>query len=217
MKQFFNIFVKCMHLKCFGTWDFVASSCAHSFTIWNPSANLKLIHSFLNKVPPRWIVEPTDKAFAQGSEAKIECKADGFPKPQISWKKAPGKSKIEGRFKKSMESNEQQHEYLTGSTPNDYRDIRSNNYVRIEDGTLSIGNIQKSSEGYYLCEASNGIGAGLSAVIFVSVQGNWFSDSCFLKFIFLTKTLSCSPSSIWNQIQKSNCSSRRTGRPSVWS
>lgn len=59
-----------------------------------------------------------------------------------------------------------------GSTPNDYRDIRSNNYVRIEDGTLSIGNIQKSSEGYYLCEASNGIGAGLSAVIYVSVQGN---------------------------------------------
>ena len=60
---------------------------------------------------------------------------------------------------------------ITGSTPNDYRDIRSNNYVRIEDGTLSIGNIQKSHEGYYLCEASNGIGAGLSAVIFVSVQG----------------------------------------------
>ena len=41
-------------------------------------------------VPPRWIVEPTDKAFAQGTEAKIECKADGFPKPQIFWKKAPG-------------------------------------------------------------------------------------------------------------------------------
>ena len=58
-----------------------------------------------------------------------------------------------------------------GNTPNDYRDIRSNNYVRIEDGTLSIGNIQKSSEGYYLCEASNGIGAGLSAVILISVQG----------------------------------------------
>ena len=62
-----------------------------------------------------------------------------------------------------------------GNTPNDYRDIRSNNYVRIEDGTLSIGNIQKSSEGYYLCEASNGIGAGLSAVIFVSVQGTPFN------------------------------------------
>jgi hypothetical protein len=42
-------------------------------------------------VPPRWILEPTDKAFAQGSNAKVECKADGFPKPQVTWKKAAGK------------------------------------------------------------------------------------------------------------------------------
>lgn len=75
--------------------------------------------------------------------------------------------------------------YLTGSTPNDYRDIRSNNYVRIEDGTLSIGNIQKSSEGYYLCEASNGIGAGLSAVIFVSVQGNSLQVLSIFTILFI--------------------------------
>lgn len=42
-------------------------------------------------VPPRWILEPTDKAFAQGSNAKVECKADGFPKPQVTWKMAVGK------------------------------------------------------------------------------------------------------------------------------
>lgn len=41
-------------------------------------------------VPPRWILEPTDKAFAQGSDAKVECKADGFPKPQVTWKRAEG-------------------------------------------------------------------------------------------------------------------------------
>lgn len=41
-------------------------------------------------VPPRWILEPTDKAFAQGSDAKVECKADGFPKPVVTWKKATG-------------------------------------------------------------------------------------------------------------------------------
>lgn len=46
---------------------------------------------FLESVPPRWILEPTDKAFAQGSNAKVECKSDGFPKPQISWKMAVGK------------------------------------------------------------------------------------------------------------------------------
>jgi hypothetical protein len=44
----------------------------------------------LDAVPPRWILEPTDKAFAQGSNAKVECKADGFPKPQVTWKKAAG-------------------------------------------------------------------------------------------------------------------------------
>lgn len=33
-----------------------------------------------------------------------------------------------------------------------------------------INNIQKNNEGYYLCEAVNGIGSGLSAVVMISVQ-----------------------------------------------
>ncbi|XP_063893548.1 cell adhesion molecule Dscam1 isoform X17 [Helicoverpa armigera] len=99
------------------------------------------------KVPPRWIIEPTDKAFAQGSDAKVECKADGFPKPQVTWKRAEG------------------------DTPGDYKDLKPNNpNVKVEDGTLTIANIQKTNEGYYLCEAVNGIGSGLSAVILISVQ-----------------------------------------------
>ncbi|XP_072939075.1 cell adhesion molecule Dscam1 isoform X7 [Epargyreus clarus] len=99
------------------------------------------------KVPPRWILEPTDKAFAQGSDAKVECKADGFPKPQVTWKRAEG------------------------DTPGDYKDLKPNNpNVKVEDGTLTIANIQKTNEGYYLCEAVNGIGSGLSAVILISVQ-----------------------------------------------
>lgn len=53
--------------------------------------SLFIIPISLKTVPPRWILEPTDKAFAQGSNAKVECKSDGFPKPQIVWKKAVGK------------------------------------------------------------------------------------------------------------------------------
>ncbi|XP_017867842.1 PREDICTED: Down syndrome cell adhesion molecule-like protein Dscam2 isoform X46 [Drosophila arizonae] len=98
------------------------------------------------KVPPRWILEPTDKAFAQGSDAKVECKADGFPKPQVTWKKA------------------------VGDTPGEYKDLKKSDNIRVEEGTLHIDNIQKTNEGYYLCEAINGIGSGLSAVIMVSVQ-----------------------------------------------
>ncbi|XP_065340857.1 cell adhesion molecule Dscam1 isoform X13 [Cloeon dipterum] len=98
-------------------------------------------------VPPRWILEPTDKAFAQASNAKVECKADGFPKPQVTWKKA------------------------AGVVPGDYKDFKANDpNVKVEDGTLSISDIQKANEGYYLCEATNGIGSGLSAVMLISVQ-----------------------------------------------
>lgn len=62
---------------------------------------------------------------------------------------------------------------FVGDTPGDYTDLKlSNPDISVEDGTLSINNIQKTNEGYYLCEAVNGIGAGLSAVIFISVQGN---------------------------------------------
>ncbi|XP_044595963.1 Down syndrome cell adhesion molecule-like protein Dscam2 isoform X30 [Cotesia glomerata] len=103
--------------------------------------------SLVVNVPPRWILEPTDKAFAQGSDARVECKADGFPKPQVTWKRA------------------------AGDTPGDYTDLKLNNPdISVEDGTLSINNIQKTNEGYYLCEAVNGIGSGLSAVILISVQ-----------------------------------------------
>ncbi|XP_014244424.1 Down syndrome cell adhesion molecule-like protein Dscam2 isoform X2 [Cimex lectularius] len=103
--------------------------------------------SLLVNVPPRWIIEPTDKAFAQGSDAKVECKADGFPKPSVTWKRA------------------------SGDSPGDYKDLKPNNPdVKVDDGTLYIHNIQKTNEGYYLCEAVNGIGSGLSAVIMISVQ-----------------------------------------------
>jgi len=46
--------------------------------------------------------------------------------------------------------------------PGEYKDLRQNDSsVRAdEDGNLIIENIQKNNEGYYLCEAINGIGAG---------------------------------------------------------
>lgn len=74
-----------------------------------------------------------------------------------------------------------------GDTPGDYTDLKlSNPDISVEDGTLSINNIQKTNEGYYLCEAVNGIGAGLSAVIFISVQGN--------KYVTISAPLALIPS-----------------------
>ncbi|XP_030242133.1 Down syndrome cell adhesion molecule-like protein Dscam2 isoform X43 [Drosophila navojoa] len=112
----------------------------------NAAGSSEYVAELQVNVPPRWILEPTDKAFAQGSDAKVECKADGFPKPQVTWKKA------------------------VGDTPGEYKDLKKSDNIRVEEGTLHIDNIQKTNEGYYLCEAINGIGSGLSAVIMVSVQ-----------------------------------------------
>ncbi|XP_046591193.1 Down syndrome cell adhesion molecule-like protein Dscam2 isoform X10 [Neodiprion lecontei] len=131
------------------TIDSVAARHAGEYTCSASNAAGFVTHSatLTVNVPPRWILEPTDKAFAQGSDARVECKADGFPRPQVTWKRA------------------------AGETPGDYKDLKlSNPDISIEDGTLSINNIQKTNEGYYLCEAVNGIGAGLSAVILISVQ-----------------------------------------------
>ncbi|XP_022815108.1 Down syndrome cell adhesion molecule-like protein Dscam2 isoform X26 [Spodoptera litura] len=119
----------------------------YTCVVKNDAGTMNYTAELFVNVPPRWIIEPTDKAFAQGSDAKVECKADGFPKPQVTWKRAEG------------------------DTPGDYKDLKPNNpNVKVEDGTLTIANIQKTNEGYYLCEAVNGIGSGLSAVILISVQ-----------------------------------------------
>lgn len=71
-----------------------------------------------------------------------------------------------------------------GVVPGDYKDFKVNDpNVKVEDGTLSITDIQKSNEGYYLCEATNGIGSGLSAVMLISVQGNFVAH--FILFLVL--------------------------------
>ncbi|VVC97977.1 unnamed protein product [Leptidea sinapis] len=43
-------------------------------------------------VPPRWRLEPGDMAVAAGQDVILQCQADGYPKPTITWKKAVGKT-----------------------------------------------------------------------------------------------------------------------------
>jgi len=41
----------------------------------------------------------------------------------------------------------------------------------LKNGTLLIKDVKEADEGYYMCEANNGIGASLSAVVFLTVNG----------------------------------------------
>lgn len=38
-----------------------------------------------NSVAPKWVLEPNDIRVHAGTDALLECKADGVPKPKIKW------------------------------------------------------------------------------------------------------------------------------------
>ncbi|KAJ0174157.1 hypothetical protein K1T71_010303 [Dendrolimus kikuchii] len=98
-------------------------------------------------VPPRWRLEPSDVAVAAGQDVTLQCQADGYPKPTITWKKA------------------------VGNTPGEYKDFMFEGSSRVLDnGSLVFERLAKDSEGHYLCEARNDIGAGLSKLIFLKVN-----------------------------------------------
>ncbi|XP_068620593.1 cell adhesion molecule Dscam1 [Battus philenor] len=98
-------------------------------------------------VPPRWRLEPNDIAVAAGQDVTLQCQADGYPKPNITWKKA------------------------VGNTPGEYKDFLFEGSSRVlENGSLVFERVAKDSEGHYLCEARNDIGAGLSKLIFLKVN-----------------------------------------------
>lgn len=104
-------------------------------------------------VPPRWVMEPQDVHAPEGmSKLMLHCHADGFPPPSVTWRRG------------------------TGTRPGSYHDIASHEHaqeLRIHsNGSLVFGRVQEDHEGYYLCEAVNGIGAGLSKVVYLTVNGN---------------------------------------------
>nr|XP_042906008.1 Down syndrome cell adhesion molecule-like protein Dscam2 [Parasteatoda tepidariorum] len=99
------------------------------------------------KVPPRWILEPSDLTAVSGRPAKINCQADGVPQPHIRWKKA------------------------TEHPPEQFKTIVSSSHIHIlVNGSLNFQSIEPSDEGYYLCEANNGVDVGLSTVVKLTVH-----------------------------------------------
>jgi hypothetical protein len=48
----------------------------------------------------------------------------------------------------------------------------------LKNGTLLIHDVKEEDEGYYMCEANNGIGASLSAVVFLTVNGKCSPSFC---------------------------------------
>ncbi|XP_046582612.1 Down syndrome cell adhesion molecule homolog [Haliotis rubra] len=101
-------------------------------------------------VPPRWVVEPHDSFVVLHQSVQLDCQTAGTPDPEVTWRKA------------------------IGSSPGDYQTLefdKDNNHLSLlANGTLVIRHAQENDHGYYLCHSSNGIGYGLSKVVFLTVH-----------------------------------------------
>ncbi|XP_011342293.1 Down syndrome cell adhesion molecule-like protein Dscam2 isoform X3 [Ooceraea biroi] len=100
-------------------------------------------------VPPRWTVEPIDQNAVVGHGVSIACQAEGFPIPTVTWKQS------------------------IGETPGDYRELGYGGTEGVgvaRNGSLVIPRVSRDHAGFYLCQASNGIGPGLSKLIRLTVH-----------------------------------------------
>lgn len=86
--------------------------------------------------PPRFLLEPFDKAAAIGKSVLFHCIADGSPPPSVYWQK-------------QVQTGEQmfpRHSYSSGK------------FSVSDGGILRIDNVQLDDEGDYICHALNNAG-----------------------------------------------------------
>ncbi|XP_067138815.1 cell adhesion molecule Dscam1-like isoform X2 [Centruroides vittatus] len=113
----------------------------------NEAGTVSHTASMVIHVPPRWVIEPSDASVVKGKSVVIDCQAEGFPQPRVRWTKADGDS------------------------PRDFKSIVSSPHLQVfENGSLAIHDVKEIDSGYYLCQASNGIGHGLSKVLKLKVH-----------------------------------------------
>ncbi|XP_037907262.1 Down syndrome cell adhesion molecule-like protein Dscam2 isoform X9 [Hermetia illucens] len=121
----------------------------YSCVVRNSAAQVENTQALLVNVPPRWVVEPTDVSVERNRHITLHCQAQGVPTPTIQWKKA------------------------TGSKSGDYEDVRERPYTKLlSNGSLFLQHVKEDREGFYLCQAHNGIGTGIGKVIQLKVNSS---------------------------------------------
>ncbi|RWS06193.1 Down syndrome cell adhesion molecule-like protein Dscam2, partial [Dinothrombium tinctorium] len=119
----------------------------------NEAASVSHTTQLLVNVPPVWVIEPKNTMVVEGNAVTIDCVADGYPTPQIIWKRL-------------LSSNAE-----SSAISQQYQLIRSGPHYQVyENGSLRISKSRVSDRGMYLCQATNGIGAGLSTVVQLTVN-----------------------------------------------
>ncbi|KAH8329742.1 hypothetical protein KR074_004183 [Drosophila pseudoananassae] len=106
----------------------------------NAAAKVNFTAELQVRVAPRWSYEPMDTATMLGNTISINCEAEGYPIPAITWFKGQGK------------------------TSKDFKPLNMRNH------SLVLNLATDNDEGYYMCQATNEIGAGLKKTIRINVN-----------------------------------------------
>ncbi|XP_025829144.1 Down syndrome cell adhesion molecule-like protein Dscam2 isoform X2 [Agrilus planipennis] len=126
----------------------------YSCVVRNQAGEVSHTQQLVVNVPPRWLVEPADVSVERNHNIALHCQAQGVPTPTVTWKKA------------------------TGSKSGDYEEIRDQIHTKLlGNGTLLLQHVKEDREGFYLCQAENGIGTGIGKVIQLRVNSSpYFSQ-----------------------------------------
>ncbi|XP_063239602.1 LOW QUALITY PROTEIN: cell adhesion molecule Dscam2-like [Bacillus rossius redtenbacheri] len=116
----------------------------------NAAAEVRYTAKLQVKVPPQWVVEPSNVSVERNRHAMLHCQAQGVPQPTVTWKKA-----TDGKAGEYQEIRERSHTKLLGN-----------------GSLLLLQNSKEDRQGFYLCQASNGIGTGIGKVVELKVNSS---------------------------------------------
>ncbi|KAL5020556.1 hypothetical protein ScPMuIL_003448 [Solemya velum] len=119
----------------------------------NAAADRNYTTSLHIDVPPRWVKEPVDSAVVLYKSLRVDCLSAGTPTPAVTWEKSVGD--IPGNYQPLKKQDD---------------DSDPPRFAILDNGTLVISQTLETDHGYYLCHAKNGVGLGLSKVIFITVH-----------------------------------------------
>uniref|UniRef100_A0A673Y100 DS cell adhesion molecule like 1 n=1 Tax=Salmo trutta TaxID=8032 RepID=A0A673Y100_SALTR len=114
----------------------------------NDAATVSSERQLTVTVPPQFVVQPNNQDGIYGKVGVLNCSVDGYPPPKVMWKHAKG----------------------TGN-PQQYHPVPLTGRIQIMgNGSLLIRHVLEDDRGYYLCQASNGVGSDISKSMVLTVK-----------------------------------------------